>query len=77
VYGMLFLDKYTPIMQQADIGISTLAPYRKKMNEASPFKVREYSALGLPVIIGYKDTDLPDGAPFILQIPNTEDNIES
>ena len=38
-------------------------------------KVREYLAVGLPIIIGYKDTDFLDGAPFILSLPNCEDNL--
>ncbi len=38
-------------------------------------KVREYLAAGLPVVIGYQDTDFLDGAPFILQVPNEPDGI--
>jgi len=47
------------------------------MEEASPLKVREYLAYGLPVIIGYKDTDFHEDVPFILRLPNSEDNIEA
>ena len=46
------------------------------MHEASPLKVREYLALGLPTIIGYKDTDFPQGAPFLLELPNVENNVD-
>jgi hypothetical protein len=63
------------VLMQADIGISTLALHRKNMNEASPLKSRDYLSHGLPIIAGYKDTDFPYGAPFILQLPNTEDNV--
>jgi hypothetical protein len=45
------------------------------MQEASPLKTREYLAHGLPVIIGYQDTDFRDGAEFLLELPNTEDSI--
>jgi len=76
-FGFLNKETYYPIIKKADIGIGSLALYRKQMNEASPLKVREYLAFGLPVIIAYEDTDFPDGAPFILRLPNTKDNIES
>jgi len=75
LYGRLSLDEYLPIAAQAHIGIGPLALHRKGLNEASPLKVREYLALGLPVIIGYQDTDFIGEEPFICRIPNTEDNI--
>ena len=40
------------------------------MKEASPLKVREYLALGLPVIIKYHDSDFLGPKPYILQLPN-------
>jgi len=75
-HGHLGKEVYLPILAQADVGIGTLALHRKNMEEASPLKVREYLALGLPVIIGYVDTDFPNGAPFLLRLPNTENNVE-
>jgi len=75
-FGFLKREAYLPLIKKADIGIGSLALHRKRMNEASPLKVREYLALGLPIIIAYEDTDFPNGAPFILRLPNTEDNIK-
>ncbi len=75
-YGPLNHHAYKPLLAQADVAIGTLALYRNSMNEACPLKVREYLACGLPVIIGYRDTDFPEGAPFILGLPNTENNVE-
>lgn len=77
IHGPLSRQAYEPLLAQADIAIGTLALHRKKVNEACPLKVREYLAYGLPTIIGYKDTDFPSGAPFILGLPNTEDNVEN
>jgi glycosyltransferase involved in cell wall biosynthesis len=77
VYGRLSRKEYEPILAWADIALGTLALHRKGMEEGSPLKVREYLAYGLPVIIGYKDTDFPEDAPFILRLPNSEDNIEA
>ena len=64
------------VISRMDIGISTLALHRKKMNEACPLKTRQYFALGLPVIGAHFDPDLPDGADFFLNLPNVENNIE-
>jgi hypothetical protein len=77
VHGSLSVEQYRPILARADIGVGTLALHRKNMDEASPLKVREYLATGLPVITGYRDTDFPGAPPFLLQLPNTEDNVTS
>lgn len=73
-HGKLTRAEYEPLMHQADVAIGSLALYRKKMGEASPLKVREYLAYGLPVINGYLDTDFPEEVHFILQIPNEPKN---
>ncbi|MEM3658339.1 MAG: glycosyltransferase family 4 protein [Candidatus Hadarchaeum sp.] len=74
-FGYLQRAEYEPILGNADVGIGSLSLYLKGMNEACPIKVREYLAFGLPVIAGYRDTDFLEGAPFLLQLPNTEDNV--
>lgn len=74
-HGVLFRREYERILARADIAVGTLALHRKKMNEASSLKVREYLAYGLPTIIGYKDTDFPEPVPFILELPNSEQNV--
>lgn len=78
-YGYLNKQELYKLYEKMDVGIGTLALYRKGMYEACPLKVREYLALGLPVILGYTDTDL-DGAPFALNIGcypnNIQDHIE-
>ncbi|HOW86855.1 MAG TPA: glycosyltransferase [Candidatus Aminicenantes bacterium] len=66
--GKLSYPEYMYYYQRADVSIGTLALNRKGMKEASPLKVREYLAHGIPVIIGYEDTDFPNGAEFILRI---------
>src|SRR5690606_35583904 len=55
--------------------IGSLAMHRNSMLEACPLKVREYCAFGLPVILGYRDTDL-EGQDFVLNIGNYESNVE-
>ncbi len=67
------------VLGRADIGIGTLALHRKAMNIACPLKVREYLAVGLPVLYGYQDPDIDDVdvlGRFVLRIPNRETNVE-
>lgn len=75
-HGYLGREKLRDLYQGMDVGLGTLALYRKGMEEACPLKVREYIAFGLPVIIGYYDKDI-DGEDFVLNIGNTENNVEA
>ncbi len=75
VHGYLDAVAMAERMPMFDIGISTLALHRKQMDEACPLKIRQYLAYGMPAITAYRDPDVPDTAPFVLRLPNTEDNI--
>lgn len=75
LHGYLNYKDYKVYLEMADIGIGTLSLYRKGMDEACPLKVREYLLHGIPSIIGYRDTDFPTGAPFILTLPNVPSNV--
>ncbi len=70
LHGPLPRAGYEPLVSQATAAIGTMGLYRKHMNEACPLKVREYLALGLPVIGGYQDTDIPPDADYFLRLPN-------
>jgi hypothetical protein len=74
-HGLLAKDRYIHLLLGADVAISTLALHRNGLDEASPLKTREYLAAGVPTIIGYRDTDFPDDAPFLLRLPNVEENV--
>lgn len=74
IYGYLRGPELNELYQKMDIGVGTLALHRKEMKEACPLKVREYIVYGLPVILGYKDTDL-DGQDFVLNIGCGNDNV--
>lgn len=69
-YGSLDRESYREIAAECVAGIGTLNLALKNMNEASPLKVREYLALGLPVISRYVDTDLAASEDFILELPS-------
>jgi glycosyltransferase involved in cell wall biosynthesis len=77
VHGQLGREEYLPIMAAADVAIGPLALHRKGLSEASALKVAEYLAYGIPVILGNSETAFPGGAPFLLQLPNTEDNVDA
>ena len=75
-HGELTRERYRPVMQRADVAIGPLALHRKNLHEASALKVAEYLAHGIPVILGCPEAAFPDGAPFLLQLSNSEDNVE-
>lgn len=75
-HGAMERASYLPLMTAADVAIGPLALHRKNLHEASALKVAEYLAYGLPVILGCPEAAFPDGAPFLLQLPNAEDNVE-
>lgn len=76
LHGVLSRAEYEPILAGSDAAIGTLALHRKGMDESPPLKVREYLAYGLPVVIGYEDTDFIGMNPwFLLRLPNTESNV--
>lgn len=73
----LSLEESMLVAAHSSVGISTLALHRKSMTEACSLKTRFYLALGLPVILGYNDTDLQDeDFDFILNIGNGENNVD-
>lgn len=74
--GFLTHAQTREILAQSDVACGTLALHRKNMQEASPLKVREAAAYGIPLILAYQDTDLSDiESDCILRLPNTEENI--
>ncbi|MBI9107197.1 MAG: hypothetical protein JEZ04_10690 [Spirochaetales bacterium] len=78
-HGYLEREEYLKIMLECSICIGTLALYRKKLEEASPLKVREYIACGYPVIIGYRDTAFEDspGLPEWIHYQDFSHNVNT
>ena len=78
LYGYLKTDEYQKVLAGMDCAIGSLGLHRIDLNESSPLKTRECLALGLPMVLPYKDTDLDDlECDFLLKIPNREDNIRT
>jgi len=77
-HGYQHGELYENILKDADAAIGSISLHLNGMQEASPFKVRDYAARGIPCILPYKDTDLSDIAcDEIFNIPNAPDNITS
>lgn len=76
-HGFLEKEQYQTILETANIAIGTLALYRINLNERSTLKLGEYLASGIPTIIAYHDTNFPTPKSFLLQIPNTPDNVKT
>lgn len=75
-HGPLAPSSCRPILDNADVAFGSLALHRINMSEASPLKVRASLLHGLPVVIGYDDTDFLAETPwYILKLPNTESNV--
>lgn len=78
LYGYLDTVEYRKILRTMDCAIGSLGLHRISLNESSPLKTRECLALGLPMVLPYKDTDLLGlELDFLLKIPNAEDNIHT
>ena len=68
-HGLLNSEQYSEVASKCHLAFGTLNQQVTGMNEASPLKVREYLALGLPVVIRYIDTDFQEDHQFILKLP--------
>ena len=77
-YGFLDRAAVAKVLMESDVACGSLALHRNNMQEGSTLKVREALAYGLPVLLGYRDTDLMDlESECLLELPNTEDNVVS
>ena len=76
--GVMNQEEIARHLQQCHLAIGTLALFRKKMKEASPLKVRECLMQGMPMILGYYDTDISADerfGPYIFQVRNSDEPI--
>ena len=77
-HGFLDRPDYQEIAASCAAGIGSLGLYKYKMNEASTLKVREYIAMGLPILLGYLDTAFIKHSPeWVYRLPNHKDAISS
>jgi glycosyltransferase involved in cell wall biosynthesis len=69
-HGYLSEEHYREIAADCHIAIGTLGLQSKSMTSGSALKTREYLALGLPVVIRYREVDFGSlDSSFILTLP--------
>jgi glycosyltransferase involved in cell wall biosynthesis len=71
-HGALYGGDLGRVLAGANIAVSTLAFHRTGLREGAVLKTREYLARGVPLVLGYDDVDVPEGLPFVLQVPNDD-----
>lgn len=57
-------------LEKAHLGISSLALFKKGMEEACPLKSRVFVSARLPFVYGYRDPDIHPPASVALRVPN-------
>lgn len=65
-------DELYKYVQQADIGVDSLAGFRVHLETTSSLKSREYLSYGLPFITASRVTGIDENFPWILNMPNNE-----
>lgn len=67
------------IMKNMNLAVGSLAMFRVRMEEACTLKTREYTARGIPFVLGYNDSDLQHvdtSYRFYLPIANNDSKVE-
>jgi hypothetical protein len=62
-------------LEQMHLGASSLALFRKCMQDASPLKSRFFVSQRLPFLYGYTDPDIEPECPVTLQVSNKDEVI--
>lgn len=64
------------IVNEADVGVASLAEHRRGAAALSPLKTRDYLARGLPVVFAGQDPDLRDDPPFTLRLADDDSGVD-
>lgn len=78
-HGEKYGQDLDDLLGRMTLGVSSLALHRNNMQEACTLKTREYTARGLPFVLGYQDPDLAgcsEGEEFFLKLPNDDSPVE-
>jgi hypothetical protein len=78
-HGMLTGVALDELLRTMTLAVGTLGLHRKGLDEASPLKIREYTARGIPFILAHRDPDLdslPEDQRFFLRVSNDEQLID-
>lgn len=67
------------VFSEANMAVSTMGLYLKKLREAASLKTREYTARGIPFMLAYDDVDLgevDENRKFFLKLPNRGERLQ-
>ena len=71
-HGDLSRPDVANLATHCHLGVGSLGLHRLGLGDGSTLKVREYMAMGLPFVLGYRDVDLTDRYPYALSFPADE-----
>ena len=72
-HGKMYGDELTGMFDLCDVGINSLALFRKNLDATSELKVREYAARGLPFVCSVEDPAFRFAEEeFWIQVPNDD-----
>lgn len=74
--GELHGEKLDELVDRCDIGVGSLAIYKRRIQNVITLKLREYMARGLPFLYTVEKTDVPWEEAFSLQVPNDDSPID-
>lgn len=74
--GELHGEKLDALVDRCDIGVGSLAIYKRRIQNVITLKLREYMARGLPFLYTVEKTDVPWEEAFSLQVPNDDSPID-
>jgi hypothetical protein len=76
-YGKLTGDDYNIVFEKVHIAVSSLALHRIGLTESNTLKSKEYTARGIPFILGSNDIDFNDQKikDFVLRLDVRENNL--
>jgi glycosyltransferase involved in cell wall biosynthesis len=67
------------VFSKANMAVSTMGLYLKKLRQAASLKTREYTARGIPFVLAYDDVDLgqvEEDKRFFQKLPNRREPIQ-
>ena len=64
-HGYMQRDELDDLLARMDLGVSSMAVFRKNISQLNALKTRAYLAAGLPVIQSYDDPAFPEGFPYV------------
>jgi len=68
-HGVLLGKDLDQVFDKMDLAIGNLGFHRVGVFADTSIKIREYCARGIPFITALKDSDFPEGTPFVSKVP--------